>query len=476
MKLTFPTFFSLLCLLPGTAFAAGPTTPPNIVLVLIDDMGYGDIAPFGSTLNKTPNLDRMAAEGMKLTSFYAAPVCSPSRAQVMTGCLAQRVSFPDVLYPTSRTGLSSAEHTVAELLKTRGYATMAIGKWHLGDQPEFLPDRHGFDHYFGFPYSNDMQRPAVPGGQPVMPLMEDEKVTRLVTNPGQDLITEEYTDRAVRFITENRDHPFFLYLAHTAVHIPIHPGKAFQGKSANGRYGDWVQEVDASTGRVLDTLRDLKLDRNTLVVFTSDNGPWLFMGKDGGSAGPLRGGKATTWEGGVREPTMAWWPGHIKAGTISDAIASNIDLLPTFVSLGGGQVPATPKIDGLDLSPLLLGATTQSPHQALCYYNHYQLQAVRSGPWKLAYRPQPDPFTNITPPDANSSAPRLYNLDTDIGERHDLAAENPAVVQRLLGYLNQMAGDLGQDGRPGPGVRPPGVVNHPVVLYPVKNGQVIDYQ
>jgi arylsulfatase A-like enzyme len=423
---------------------------PNFVVILIDDMGYGDIAPFGSKLNRTPCLDRMAAEGMKLTSFYAAPVCTPSRAQMMTGCYAKRVSLPNVLGPVSRIGISSSERTVADLLKQQGYATMCVGKWHLGDQPEFLPTRHGFDHYVGLPYSNDMVRPP-------LPLLRDQQVVEAPVQ--QDKLVALYTEEAVKFITANKDRPFFLYLPHTAVHVPIHPGKAFQGKSKNGRYGDWVEEVDWSSGRVLDALCALKLDMRTLVLFTSDNGPWLTQGKDGGVAGPLRGGKGSTWEGGVREPTIAWWPGRIAAGTACDAMMSEMDVLPTLLKLAGGTLPGDRVIDGRDIWPLLTGQGRQSPHEALFYFKGDRLEAVRSGPWKLAIVPQGGkPALPKRPP-----GPRLYNLDADIGETTDVAARHPDVVQRLQGYIRQMDGDLGATDR-GPGVRPSGVVDQPKPL------------
>src|SRR6478735_8182163 len=284
-------------LLPLAALAAGalpalagePAKKPNVVIVFIDDLGYADIGPFGATKQKTPNLDRMAAEGMKLTSFYAAPVCSVSRAQLMTGCYGARVSVPGVYFPAGPQGLNPKEFTVAERLKELGYATQCVGKWHLGDQPEFLPTRQGFDHYFGIPYSNDMQRKAKKTGERVVPLLRDEKVAELLTDEAQSRIVERYTDEAVGFLRANKDRPFFLYLPHTAVHTPIHAGEKFRGKSANGRFGDWVEEVDWSVGRVLDTLGELKLAENTLVIFTSDNGPWLIKKADGGSAKPLRG-------------------------------------------------------------------------------------------------------------------------------------------------------------------------------------------
>ena len=445
-------------------------TTPNVVLLFVDDMGYGDIGPFGSTKNRTPQLDRMAKEGMKFTSFYAAPVCSVSRAQVMTGCYGARVSIPGVFPPGCAHGINKDEHTLAELMKAQGYATMCIGKWHLGDQPPFLPTRHGFDHYFGLPYSNDMKKKAKANGELVVPLVRDEQVIELLTDEAQNRIVERYTDEAVKFITRNKEKPFFLYLPHTAVHTPVHPGAAFAGKSANGRFGDWVEEVDWSVGRVLDTLRELKLDRNTLVMFTSDNGPWLIKGADGGSAGPLRGGKGTTWEGGVRVPTLAWWPDKVAPGSACDAIAGTIDFLPTFVKLAGGTVPTDRKIDGKDISPLLFGQTKESPHEARYYYHGYKLQAVRVGPWKLAVAPQSEGRKkgNETVP-ASLDKPRLYNLDADIGERNDVAAAHPDVVAHLKALVQKMAADLG-DGKPGPGVRPAGFVENPVTLYPTEDG------
>ena len=463
-----PLFLAVLVTAIGQVCAA--EAKPNIVLIFIDDMGYGDIGPFGSVKNRTPNLDRMAKEGMKLTSFYAAPVCSVSRAQVITGCYGQRVSLPGVLFPGSPTGISSKEHTVAELMKAQGYATMCIGKWHLGDQPVFLPTRHGFDHYFGIPYSNDMLKPQKVNGVRVVPLVRDEKVQELLSEDDEDGITARYTDEAVKFITANNARPFFLYLPHNAVHTPIHPGAKFRGKSANGRFGDWVEEVDWSAGRVLDTLRELKLSENTLVMFSSDNGPWLVKGNDGGTAGPLRGGKGSTWEGGVREPTIAWWPGKVAPGSVCDAIAGNIDFLPTFVKLAGGAVPADNKIDGKDIAPLLLGQTKESPHEARYYYSGYKLQAVRAGPWKLAIAPQPEGAAKggaAVP--ASLEKPRLYNLDKEIGEQTDVAAENPGVVERLKALAVKMAAELG-DGKPGPEVREPGRVENPVTLYPVEDG------
>jgi arylsulfatase A-like enzyme len=454
---------------------AADMTKPNFVVILVDDMGYGDIGPFGSKLNRTPNLDRMAKEGMKLTSFYAAPVCTPSRAQMMTGCYAKRVSMPLVIFPACPTGLSAREHTVAGLLKEEGYATMAIGKWHLGDQPKFLPTRRGFDHYLGLPYSNDMGGPTnVPAKKaatkkatgeatprPLLPLLRDQKVIEAPAD--QDTLTARYTEEAVRFITAKKDHPFFLYLPHTAVHVPLHPGTAFKGKSANGIYGDWVEEVDWSVGRVLDTLRDLKLAERTLVLFTSDNGPWLTQGANGGVAGPLHGGKGTTWEGGMREPTIAWWPGRISAQSECDAPMSEVDVLPTLVKLAGGEVPRDRRIDGKDIWPLLSGQTKTSPHEALFYFNGLKLEAVRSGPWKLAIAPQGTGQPKEAAEPVKHTGPRLYNLDADIGELTDVAEQHPDVVSRLHKLTQEMDADLGVIGN-GPGVRPADRVAHPQPL------------
>ena len=436
--------------------AVGPSAgKPNFIVIYMDDMGYGDIAPFGSKKNRTPNLDRMAAEGTRFTSFYAAPLCTASRTTLMTGCYAKRCSMPAVLFPVAGIGLSRREKIIPELLKAPGYATMCIGKWHLGDQPEFLPTRRGFDHYLGLPYSNDMG--GGPGGQtaakkadaakarpnrPPLPLLRDEKVIQEVAPADQDRLVQIYTEEAVKFIKENKDRPFFLYLPHTAVHNPYHPGDAFRGKSANGVYGDWVEESDWSVGQILNTVRSLGLSERTLVLFTSDNG-----GTKTGDNGPLRGFKGSTWEGGVREPTIAWWPGRVPAGRACDEIACTMDVLPTLVGLAGGTVPNDRVIDGLDIRPLLLGeAGAKTPREAFYYFatGTGPLDAVRSGPWK--YRLQPDPKSGPVPGKA------LYNLDKDIGETTDVAAANPEVVARMQVLIEKMDKDLGATGR-GPGCR-----------------------
>jgi arylsulfatase A len=461
-----PLMFSVFAVLQlHAADTPKPPAKPNVVIIFIDDMGYGDIGPYGATKQKTPNLDRMAREGMKLTNFYAAPVCSVSRAQLLTGCYGARISVPGVYGPGGKNGLNPAEHTIAERMKENGYATLCIGKWHVGDQPEFLPMRQGFDHYFGIPYSNDMQKKAADTGENVVPLVRDDKVAELLTDKAQDRIVELYTNEAVSYIRQSKDKPFLLYLAHTAVHVPIHPGAAFAGKSSNGRFGDWVEELDWSVGRVLDTLRELKLEDHTLVVFTSDNGPWLVKGADAGSAGPLRGGKGSTWEGGVREPTLAWWPGKIAPGSVCSAVAGTIDLLPTAVTLAGGTVPAEPVIDGRDISPLLLGKATVSPRETHYYFRGYNLEAVRQGPWKLAVAPQHETMGKGTLDDASGPAPRLYHLDDDIGERSDVAAKHPDIVTQLKALADKMSAEIGGDHPTAR--RPAGEVAKPTTLYPV---------
>lgn len=449
---------------------------PNFIFILVDDLGYADIGPFGSVRNRTPHLDRMAKEGRKFTCFYAAPVCSPSRAALMTGCYPKRVlPIPQVLWPGAAVGLNPEEYTVAELLKKRGYATACIGKWHLGDQPEFLPTRQGFDYYFGIPYSNDMgpaedgansslgepPRPRkeigyLPGEgpevgikgnpQPPLPLLENERVIERVRAAEQTTLVKRYTEKARQFIRANKSKPFFLYLPHTAVHFPFYPGKEFQGKSGQGNYCDWIQEVDWSVGQILDTVRKLGLAEQTLVIFTSDNG-----GGPGVSINaPLRGFKNSSWEGGVRVPTIAWWPGKIPAGTATDAVVGLFDILPTFVKLAGGTLPTDRKIDGSDIWPILSGQpNAASPHEVFFFYRGLKLEAVRSGPWKL-----------------HLATLELYNLASDIGESNNVAAANPSVVKQLQSIAESVRDDLGVDGI-GPGCRPLGRVANPQPLISV---------
>ena len=447
-------FLPLLITWSAMTLSGWAADKPNFVLINIDDLGYADIGPFGSKLNRTPNLDRMAAEGRKLACHYAAPVCSPSRASLMTGCYPKRsLPIPHVLFPGDGVGLHPQEHTVADLLKAQGYATMCIGKWHLGDQPEFLPTRHGFEHFFGLPYSNDMG-PVEDGvkstlgdplpqkkdkGQPPLPLLRDEKVVQRILAEDQTTLVKRYTEEAVKYIEEHKDRPFFLYLAHNAVHFPYYPGKEFQKKSQNGYYGDWVEEMDWSVGQVLESLRKLGLSEKTLVIFTSDNG-----GTRRAVNAPLRDFKTTTWEGGMRVCTLAWWPGKIPAGTATNEITAMMDVLPTFVKLAGGEIPADRKIDGYDIWPLLSGpAGTKTPHETYLFYRGLKLEAVRSGPWKLRL--------------VNG---QLFNLETDISEKTDVAAANAEVVQRLQAIAEATKDDLAQDEY-GPNVRPLGKVQNP---------------
>ncbi|MEM7012244.1 MAG: sulfatase, partial [Verrucomicrobiota bacterium] len=457
----------LLFLLAIPVFASAAADKPNFVLIFIDDMGYGDIGPFGSELNRTPHLDRMAKEGMKLTSFYAAPVCSASRAQLMTGSYAPRVSVPGVFFPAGRNGLNPAEHTVANYLKELGYATMCVGKWHLGDQREFLPTKQGFDGYFGIPYSNDMQRVSLETGKRVHPLVRDLEVAELLEDEDQRRVTREYTEEAVRFIEANAsgEKPFFLYLPHTAMHVPLFPHPDFAGKSQNGIYGDWVEEVDWSVGQLLETIERLKIQENTLVLFTSDNGPWASKGKAGGVSGPLRGSKGCTLEGGVREPTIAWWPGKIEAGSVSDTIAGTTDVLPTFVSLAGGAVREDVKIDGVDVSKVLFGESDETSREAWYYFQGNNLQAVRSGPWKLAIKAQSLGMGIKEKPEDLAAAGRLYNLDEEIGEVTNLAEKNPEVVASLQKLADAMIEDMAANKRPA------GTVANPVTLYPTQPRQ-----
>jgi len=448
------------------ASAADKVKKPNFVLIFIDDMGYGDIGCFGSKANRTPKLDQMAKEGMKFTSFYVtSSVCTPSRASLMTGCYPRRVNMHVnqrnlcVLFAGDPKGLNPNEVTIAEVLKAKGYATKCIGKWHLGDQPEFLPTRQGFDSYFGIPYSNDMGGKSKTKGRPPLPLMVDEKVIEAPVN--QDTLTKRYTQQAVKFITANKDKPFFLYLPHAMVHLPLHASDDFRNKSKNGRYGDAVEELDWSTGQILKTLKDLKLDDNTLVIFTSDNGS---TGRHGGSNAPLRGNKGQTLEGGQRVPCVMRWPGKIPAGKTCDALTSTIDVLPTFAKLAGTAAPTDRIIDGRDIMNLMSGEkNAKSPHEAFYFYQMDQLQAVRSGQWKLELALE-SRKRNWGKPEGKSTM-KLFNLKTDIHEDKDVSAANPAVVKRLEALADKARADLGDVNKPGKGQRPAGMVKNPIKQY-----------
>ncbi len=444
---------------------------PNIVIIFIDDMGYADIGPFGAKGYKTPNLDRMAKEGIRFTDFYAAQaVCSASRMALLTGCYPNRLGMHGALGPNAKHGIHDNEMTIAEVLKTKGYTTAIYGKWHLGHQPQFLPTRHGFDEYFGLPYSNDMwpKHPeAKPGTYPDLPLIEGDKVIQLM--PDQAQLTRQYTEHAVSFIERNKAKPFFLYVPHTMVHVPLFVGERFNGSSKSGLFADVVQEVDWSVGEILNTLKKNKLDKDTLVIFTSDNGPWLSYGEHAGSSGPLREGKGTAWEGGVRVPFIARWPGQIPAGRVNRKPAMTIDLLPTIAKLVKAELPQH-KIDGLDIWPLLKGeANAKNPHDAyFFYYNTNELQAVRSGKWKLilphTYRTlghQPKAKDGIPIKYSNVKVGlELYDLEADAGEKRNVAEKHPDVVKGLEALAEQARAEMGDSltNRIGKGVREPGRV------------------
>jgi len=464
--------------LPDLAATGSPTgsptanRPPNIVLLLCDNLGYGDVEPFGSTLNRTPHLNRMAREGRMFTHFcVTAGVCTPSRASIMTGCYAQRVGMHTnprdglVLRPISPYGLDPDEVTIAEVLKKRGYATTAIGKWHLGDQPEFLPTRQGFDTYFGVPYSDDMTQDLgkrmgsrVRGGEwPPLPLMENE--TAIEAPVDRDLLTKRYTERALAFIEENRDRPFFLYLPHAMPGSTAKPfaSPAFKGKSRSGPWGDSVEELDWSTGQILDKLVALGLDRQTLVIWTSDNGAPASRG----SNKPLRGPGHTTAEGAFRVPMIMWWPGKIPAGTTCAELATTMDLLPTCTRLAGATPPADRNIDGHDIRPLIFGEPgAKSPYDVFYYYSQAQLQAVRSGPWKL-FLPVNNPIRHPRFKRGQKSVPLLFNVVEDVGAATNAAARHPDVIARLTALAETARAELGDGKRRGSGQRPAGRIENP---------------
>lgn len=484
-----PRLRTLLCLLrffglAGAASlaqaAASPSPrPPNVVLIVADDLGYGDLSCYGARAYRTPHLDRLAAEGVRFTSFYAAQaVCTASRAALLTGCYPNRIGLLGALGPGSKTGIHPDEWTLAEVLRTRGYATAIFGKWHLGDAPEFLPLRHGFDTYFGLPYSNDMwpwhpervNRPpdtaARQPGYPDLPLIEGERVVlRPVTATHQAQLTRWYTERAVAFIAHHRDRPLFLYVPHAMPHVPLFVSAKFQGRSRAGLYADVIRELDWSVGQILRALRRHGLEQQTLVLFTSDNGPWLLYGDHAGSAGPWREGKATTFEGGVRVPFLARWPGHLPRGRVCAELATMMDLLPTLARLAGAALPADRRLDGRDITPLLRGEPgARSPHRAFYYYWGRELQAVRSGPWKLHFPhsyPKPSPPGRGGRPGRLESfriGPTLFNLETDPGETRDVRAEHPEVVRQLEALAEEARADLGDalTDRPGTELRPAG--------------------
>ena len=436
-----------------------PTTPtaktPNIIVILTDDQGYQDLGSFGSPDIKTPYLDQMAREGVRLTSFYSAQaVCSASRAGLLTGCYPNRIGIHGALMPNSKKGINSNETTLAELLKTKGYRTGIFGKWHLGDHPQFSPLKHGFDTYFGIPYSNDMWPLHPQQGKGFnfgpLPLYENEQIIDTLTDQSQ--LTTLLTEQAVDFINRKKDDPFFLYVAHPQPHVPLYVSEKFKGKSANGLYGDVIMELDWSVGQIIQALKDNGLEENTLVVYTSDNGPWLSYGNHAGSAGQLREGKGTAWEGGQREPFIVKYPPRIKGGSIIDVPIMGIDLLPTIANLTGASLPER-TIDGKDVLPLLTQESTESPHEAyFFYYDINQLQGVRYGEYKLYFehtyrtmagQPQgkdglPGDYTYITLDEVE-----LYHLPTDPGERTNIAEKHPEVVAKIEALADEMRLKLG---------------------------------
>lgn len=454
----------------GVAQTAGT---PNIVLIFTDDQGYGDVGCYGAKGFKTPNLDRLAKEGIRFTDFHVSqPVCSASRASLLTGCYANRIGIHGALGPTARHGLHADETTLAEVCKSRGYVTGMVGKWHLGHHPPFLPTRHGFDSYFGLPYSNDMwphHPEAKKGTYPKLPLFDNEIIIDSdVTPEDQAQLTTQYTERAIQFIAENKAKPFFLYVAHSMPHVPLFVSDRHKGKSAQGLYGDVIEEIDWSVGEILKALDRYQLTQNTLVMFSSDNGPWLSYGNHAGSSGGLREGKGTVWEGGVRVPFIARWPGQIPAGSVCREPAMTIDLLPTVARIIGAPLPKL-AIDGKDIGPLLRAVPgAKSPQDVyLHYYQTGELQAVRSGKWKLilphTYRTMqgqppgqdglPGKYRQVTIRQAE-----LYDLDQDANETHDVAAVHPDIVQKLLERAEAARAELGDSltKRVGTGVREPG--------------------
>jgi arylsulfatase A-like enzyme len=452
---------------PASSAPAQPEHPPNIVLIFCDDMAYADVGCYGARGYKTPNIDRLARQGVRFTDFYVAQaVCSASRAALLTGCYPNRIGIKGALGPQSKTGIHSNEMTIAELLKQRGYATAIYGKWHLGHHPQFLPPRHGFDEYFGLPYSNDMwpHHPSSGTNFPPLPLIEGGQTVQLM--PDQTQLTTWYTERAVQFIERNKDRPFFLYVPHAMPHVPLFVSKKFQGKSKRGVFGDVIQEIDWSVGQILAALKQQRLEENTLVIFTSDNGPWLSYGDHAGSVGYLREGKGTTFEGGVRVPFIARWPGKIPARSVCREPAMTIDVVPTLASVTGTTLPDHP-IDGLNIWPLLSGQRgAKSPHEALFFYWDEHLQAIRSGPWKLHF---PHSYVKPVPP-GNGGQPgkitsskidlALFNLEGDPSETNELSSAHPEVVARLQELARRARAELGDSAtkQTGKGVREPGRV------------------
>jgi arylsulfatase A-like enzyme len=439
-----------------------PKEKPNIIIIFTDDQGYADLGCYGAKGFSTPNLDQMAEDGMRFTNFYvAAPTCSPSRAALLTGCYPVRVGVPAVLEPASPTGLKPREITLAEILKEQGYTTACIGKWHLGDHPSMMPNNQGFDEYFGLPYSNnqwpwrnnDNKQGSRSDLYPDLPLYHNNEIVEL--NPDQNQLTTRYTERAIEFIENNKDRPFFLYLPHSMPHIALGVSEKFAGKTAYGKYGDVIEELDWSVGEILNTLEKNNLDENTLMIFTSDNGPSLAYGNHAGKADPLREGKSTTFEGGMRVPCIMRWPGKIPSGSVNHELATTMDFLPTISRLSGIHAPEDRVIDGKDIWPLMSGEPgAKSFYKAFFYHWDSELQAVRWDSWKLhfphMYRHQAEtPGTNgIRAGDIDAYITlSLFNLDADIGETKNLANQYPDIVQKLTDMADIHLKDLVANSR-----------------------------
>ena len=441
---------------------------PNFIIIICDDIGYGDLGCCGSTLHRTPHLDRMAAEGRRFTDYYGTgPVCTPSRASLMTGCYPRRINMHEdakhrwVLIPQAKKGLNPQEITIAGMLKEKGYATACIGKWHLGDQPVFLPTRYGFDYYYGIPYSNDMgPNPTFPH-QPPLPMVRNETVIEAPTD--QTTLTSRYTDQTVQFIRKNRDRPFFVYLGHNMPHVPVNPGAAFRGKSKNGLYGDAVEEIDWSAGQIMDTLKELSVDDHTFIMFTSDHGAQPGIG---GSNAPLAGYKGSTMDGGMRVVCLMRWPEKIPTSTVCNKICSHMDILPTFANIVGGQLPDDRIIDGKDISALMMDGTDENtPHEVFYFYFRTQLQAIRSGKWKLHLQLdiQQTHWTRILAEGPGRDL-KLIDLERDIQETTDVSANHPDVVKALLKLAEAARSELGDGNLPGINQRQAGWIEDPQPL------------
>lgn len=435
-------------------------TKPNVIVIFIDDEGYGDVGCYGATGFETPNIDKMATKGMRFTNFYAAqPVCSASRAGLMTGCYPNRIGITGALFPHDSVGLNTKEYTMAEMFHDQGYATACVGKWHLGWQEEFLPLQHGFDEFLGLPYSNDMWPHSNVTGEknpkskfPPLRLIEGNETKDTISSlADQDMLTTLYTEKAVDFINKNADKPFFLYVPHTMGHIPLGVSDKFRGKSEQGLYGDVMMEIDWSVGEIIGAVEKNGLTENTIVIFTTDNGPWLSFGNHAGSAGGLREGKTTSWDGGQRVPFIIQWPNKVPEGLICNKLACTIDLLPTLASISGGKLPEN-KIDGVDISSLLKGDFESTPRETiLYYYGKNNLNAVRKGNWKLVL---PHSFGSYNAKPGNDGhngkrittaieKPELYDLRRDPGEQFNVIEHYLEVVEELMKVVEKAREELG---------------------------------